>query len=84
MKKKFVSQNTGKTGVTDFLPDKKAHTQPNIVDQFVDDSGETMYVTDKGTQVSKIMFDAMWGVPKGVIKNKGYKGEPVVPAQKIV
>lgn len=84
MKQTTITQDTGKTGVTDFKPERKSYTEPKVIDTFIDDTGEEVYVLENGNTVSKTRHDAIWKPSKGTVKAKGFKGEAISQPQKKV
>ena len=66
----------GKTPVTNFHAEVKSFTQPKVLDQYMNDEGETMLILDNGRETLLTRYEAMWNVPKGkIITDKKYKGE---------
>lgn len=73
---KIVAQanNSNSVNVDYKSTSKKAYTAPKILESFIDDNGEIMHILENGNTQSDSLYTKMWGLPKGAIKPKTYKG----------
>ena len=53
---------------------KVARVQPNIIDSFMQDDGETMLILSNGTQSLEKDYNRIWGTTKGQV-NWSARGE---------
>lgn len=60
----------GNSPVTDFKPQVKTHTAPEIAESFIDDKGDMIHILTNGNQLSENNYIKHWGIPKGVINLK--------------
>lgn len=59
--------------VSEFHPSVPMHVAPKVLEQYMNDEGDIIYVLDNGRESKQILYDAMWKKPKGTInwKSKG-------------
>ena len=68
--KKVVTHFHGKSPVTDFIPNVKTYSLPEISESFIDDAGDVIHILTNGNQLSENNYIKHWGVPKGKINLK--------------
>lgn len=54
-------------GIIEYKAEKLAHSQPKIVESYMDDDGSKMYILDNGNTCKADVYDRIWSVPKGEI-----------------
>jgi len=54
---------------------RKVYVAPKIIESYIADNGEIMHILDNKREQSDISYMAMWGKPKGIILDKGVKGD---------
>jgi hypothetical protein len=74
MKIVITGENNSNSHNVDFRASVKAHTAPKISESFVNDDGEIEHILENGNTQLDSLYIKMWGIPKGEIKPKGYKG----------
>ena len=68
--------HVGKTITTDFHADVPTYKQPKVLESYINDEGEKMYILDNGRETLAERYNAMWNPIKGkIITDKKYKGE---------
>ena len=73
IRKVITSGNSGNSCNVDYKTDKKAMVKPTILDTFMDDNGEDVYIlSNERTQLARL-YNAFWNPPKSTInwKTKG-------------
>ena len=67
--------HSGKTITTDFHPAVPTYTQPKVLESYINDEGEKMYILSNGRESLAERYDAIWNPIKGkIITDKKYKG----------
>ncbi len=64
-----VSKHLG--GITpsvDYRATVKSNTAPDILDSYINDDGELVYVLANGNEALSVKYDAIWNPPKSAIK----------------
>lgn len=71
----------GNSPVTDFKPQVKTYSAPEIAESYVDDKGDVIHILVNGNELSENNYLKHWGKPKGIVvpvKNN-YKGKGLDP-----
>ena len=74
---KKVMSGYGCAKCVDFKADVKFKTAPVIIDEFMDDVGEVTYILENGNTQTKMLYENLWGKPKGKVLPKHTKGEHI-------
>jgi len=69
-------------GNVNFHASVPTYTQPKVIDNYMDDEGETVYILDNGRTTLKTAYEKLWMPIKGTIDMKS-KGTAINGKQKI-
>ena len=77
MRKVITKKDSGNSHNVDYKANVKENTAPKIMESFIDDDGEIIHILENGNTQSDISYMKMWGIPKGKIKPKSFKGKGI-------
>lgn len=60
---------------TDYRANVPYLTQPKVLESYLDDDGERVFILDNGREQPEVKYNAIWGKVKTKIMPKSYKGE---------